>query len=195
MRAALCPLAFHCSYTHSAASLLPITHREYTTCLSAGWPFNREALTKPPLSLALGCHKRSRSGVAWKTGAPSTLLFFFFKCFFFFSLAVPLLCSPFLESPASNSPPPPFLPPPSFCPLFCRSSGPIVWTASSTPSSSSGSPLKPSSTVSSSQTPPQLSGGWRGRIVKFTYFVLISSLFIRPAMNCKHVCAESNAAH
>lgn len=37
-------------------------------------------------------------------------------------------------------------------PFFCRSSGPIVWTASSTPSSSSGSPLKPSSMVSSSQT-------------------------------------------
>lgn len=89
-----------------------------------------------------------------------------------------------------SRPPSPFLPPPSFCPLFCRSSGPIVWTASSTPSSSSGSPLKPSSTVSSSQTPPQLSGGWRGRIVKFTYFVLISSLFNRPAMNCKHVCAQ-----
>lgn len=94
-----CTPAFHGSYAHSAASLLPITHREYTTCLSAGWQFNREALTKPPLSLALGWHKRSRSGVTWKTGAPSTLLFLMLFPFF-------LAISPCFALPSWNLPPP-----------------------------------------------------------------------------------------
>ena len=81
--------------------------------------------------------------------------------------------------------------------VFCRSSGPIVWTASSTPSFSSGSPLKPSSMVSSSQRLWALGGltGRGGRTVKHTYFVLISSLFSRPVMNCKHVCAQRRATH
>lgn len=125
------------------------THRGYTTCLSAGRPFSMEAPTKPPLSLAPGWHKGPRSGVTWKAGAPNTL----FSCFFFHSLSLsPSYWNLLLSNLPLPCPPPPIHPfPPSLFPLFCRSSGPIVWTASSTPSSSSGSPLKPSSMVSSSQ--------------------------------------------
>lgn len=81
-------------------------------------------------------------------------------------------------------PPPPLTPPfpppssPSFSHSFFfpyRSSGPIVWTASSILSFSSGSLFRPSDMVSSSQRLMESQD-----VQTHTYFVLISSVFNRP---------------
>lgn len=160
---------------HSQQLLSPMTHTEdiQRVCQQGGHSA-RGPPTKPPLSPALGWHKGPRSGVSGKTAAPHTpflILFLSFSLSFFSESAasnlLPLSPLPFLLLPLHPFPTPFFSP--------YRSSGPIVWTASSILSFSSGSLFRPSDTVSSSQRLMESQD-----VQTHTYFVLISSVFNRP---------------
>ena len=162
---ALCPLAFHCLHTHSAASLSPITHTEdiQRVCQRGGHSARRPRQNRHLAQRWAGT-KGPGQGSLGRLELPTP---FSHASSFFLPPSLP---SPslFLESPAASIPPPLRSSSSILLPLlFCRSSGPIVWTASSTPSSSSGSPSKLSSMVSSSQRlrRDSLGGlcGWRGQ--------------------------------
>lgn len=114
---ALCPLAFHCLHTHSAASLSPITHTEdiQRVCQRGGHSARRPRQNRHLAQRWAGT-KGPGQGSLWKAGAPHTLFSCF--CFFFFSLRLsPLTLSSWNLLPPPT-PHPSALPPPSFSPYY-----------------------------------------------------------------------------